>query len=441
MPNDLSAGRNRPKGLSFNGWSSMTDTLAAPLVSRAEGCYFWDESGKRYLDFTAQLFNVNLGHQDPRILAAIKAQADELCFISPFYRNRPRERLAELLAEIAPGDINTAFFVNSGTEAVDSALTFARMLTGRPKVMTRYRSYHGTGNSTLAVSGDPRRNGSLNALGGAVRFPNPYCYRCPLKQTYPGCGIACATGLEELILAEGPEQVAAILVEPVTGGNGPIVPPPGYYEILRELCDKYGILLIADEVINGFGRTGRWFAIEHWNVVPDMIACSKGINGGALPLGAVLMRDVIAQAFEERSIVIGSTQTGNPISCAAGVAAIEAYVADGVLEQAQSKGRYLLERFEALQAKHALIGEVRGLGLLATIELVKDRQTREPLIPWNKPHRLQDEMKRMFKERGLGIHVRSNQLVASPPLTITQAQIDDAVAVIDGVLGEVARLV
>lgn len=439
--NDLSAGRNRPKGLSFNGWSSMSDTLAAPLVTRAEGCYFWDENGKRYLDLTAQLFNVQLGHQDPRIVAAIKAQADELCFISPFYRNRPRERLAELLAEVSPGDLNTSFFVNSGTEAVDAALTFARMLTGRPKVMSRYRSYHGTANSTLAVSGDPRRLGSLNALPGAVRFPNPYCYRCPLKQTYPGCGVACATSLEELIQAEGPEQIAAILVEPVTGGNGPIIPPPEYYGVLRELCDRYGVLLIADEVINGFGRTGKWFAIEHWGVVPDMMTLSKGINGGALPLGAVLMRDAIAARFEDRSIVIGSTQTGNPIACAAGVAAIEAYKADGLIEQAAAKGRYLLEKLQALQAKHALIGEVRGLGLLATVELVKDRVTREPLIPWNKPHRLQDELKRMFRERGVGLHVRSNQIVLSPPLIITEAQLDEGVAAIDDALGELAKLI
>jgi taurine--2-oxoglutarate transaminase len=427
--------RNEPEGVSINAWSSIKDTFGSPKVTRAEGVYFHDDTGKRWLDFTAQLFNVNLGHQDRRIIEAIKAQAEKLCFISPFYRNEPREELSRLLATVTPGDLNTFFFMNSGTEANEAALTFARMVTGRPKVMSRYRSYHGTGLTTLGVSGDPRRGASANNFTGSVKFPNPYCYRCTFKQTYPSCGVVCATSIEEQILAEGPDTIAAMIFEPITGGNGPIIAPPEYYKILRGLCDKYGILMIADEVINGFGRTGKWFAMQHYDVVPDMMTVSKGINGGVLPLGAVMMSDAIARKFSDRSVAIGSTQTGNPLSCAAGVAAISAMIEDKVVDNAAKRGVYLMRRLKELEAKHRLVGEVRGLGLLATLELVKDRASREPLVQWNAPDPLVGRIKALFNERGVQIHVRSNQLVISPPLTITEAELEEGLTAVDEVLG------
>ena len=434
-------GRNEPEGISINGWSSIKDTLASPRVLRAEGVYFYDDSGKRWLDFTAQLFNVNLGHQDRRIIDAIKEQAEKLCFISPFYRNEPREELARLLAQVSPGDLNTFFFMNSGTEANEAALTFARMVTGRAKIMSRYRSYHGTGLTTLGVSGDPRRGASANNFPSSVKFPNPYCYRCSFKQTYPSCGVVCATSVEEQILAEGPETIAAIILEPITGGNGPIVAPPEYYGILRKICDKYGILLIADEVINGFGRTGKWFAVEHYGIVPDMMTVSKGINGGVLPLGAVMMRDGLAEKFVDRSVAIGSTQTGNPLACAAGVAALKAMIEDRVVETAAERGVYLMKRLTELEAKHCLIGEVRGLGLLASIELVKDRATREPLVAWNAPDPLVGRIKGMFNDRGVQMHIRSNQIVISPPLIISEAQLEEGLTAIDEVLTELEKAV
>ncbi|QQS13487.1 MAG: aminotransferase class III-fold pyridoxal phosphate-dependent enzyme [Rhodospirillales bacterium] len=428
--------RNEPEGVSINAWSSIKDTLASPRVTSADGVYFHDDTGKRWLDFTAQLFNVNLGHQDRRIVEAIKAQAEKLCFISPFYRNEPREELSRLLATVTPGDLNTFFFMNSGTEANEAALTFARMVTGRAKVMSRYRSYHGTALTTLGVSGDPRRGASANNFASSVKFPNPYCYRCTFKQTYPSCGVVCATSVEEQILAEGPDTIAAIIFEPITGGNGPIVAPPEYYGILRRLCDKYGILMIADEVINGFGRTGKWFAMEHYDALPDMMTVSKGINGGVLPLGAVMMRDSIAAKFLDRGVAIGSTQTGNPLSCAAGVAAIQAMLDDGVVENAARRGAYLMRRLKELESRHRLIGDVRGLGLLAAIELVKDRATREPLVAWNAPDPLVGRIKSMFNDRGVQMHVRSNQLVISPPLIVTEAQLDEGLKAVDEVLTE-----
>ena len=428
--------RNQPEGVSINAWSSLTDTLASPRVTKADGVYFYDDTGKRYLDLTAQLFNVNLGHQDRRIVEAIKRQAEQLCFISPLYRNEPREELAALLATITPGDLNTFFFMNSGTEANEAAFTFARMLTGRQKVMARWRSYHGTGLATLGVSGDPRRAASHNSYAGAVKFANPYCYRCPYGLTHPSCNTVCASSVEEQILAEGADTIAAIIVEPVTGGNGPIVAPPEYYGMLRDLCDKYGILLIADEVINGFGRTGKWFAMEHYGVVPDMMTVSKGINGGVLPLGAVMMRDSVAAKFSDRSVAIGSTQTGNPISCAAGVAAIKAMIEDNVVEKAARQGERLMAGLRDIAARHRLVGDVRGLGLLATLELVKDRTTREPLVAWNAPDPLVGRIKKMFLDRGAAVHVRSNQIVLSPPLIISDKQMDDGLRAVDEVLTE-----
>ena len=421
----------------FVPWSAQATAQDIPTVVDGKGSYFWDDTGKRYLDFSSQLANTNLGHQHPKLVEAVKQQAERLCFIAPHFSNEPRERAAAMLAEIAPGDINTTFFSTSGSEANEFALALARLYTGRSRVLARHRSYHGTSAGTLGVSGDPRRIASHHNLAGAVRFFPPYCYRCSFGLTYPACSVQCAKSVEETILHEGADSFAAIIVEPVTGANGPFVPPPEYYGMLREICDKYGILLIADEVITGFGRTGKWFGIEHWGVVPDMMTVSKGLNGGVLPLGAVLMRDGIAEHFDEEFVPVGSTQTGSPLSCAAAIAAIEAYREENVIENAALLGEHLMDRLRELKDRHPTVGDVRGLGLIASIELVADRETREPLVPWNAQTQLLGRIKKMFAEHGLHILMKWNWLMVAPPLIVTRDEIDEGVGVIDEVLGEV----
>ena len=425
----------------FIPWAAQATVQNVPTITHGEGVYFWDTTGKRYLDFSSQLANTNLGHQHPKIVEAIKHQAGELCFIGPHYSNEPRERLAAMLAEIAPGDINTAFFTSSGSEANEFALTLGRLYTGRSRVLARHRSYHGTSAGVLGVSGDPRRIATHYTLPGAVRFFAPYCYRCSFGLTYPECAVQCAKSVEEIVLHEGADDIMAIIVEPVTGANGPIVPPPEYYGILREICDKYGILLIADEVITGFGRTGKWFGIEHWDIVPDMITISKGMNGGIMPLSAVLMRDKIAEHFDQEVVPIGSTQTGNALGCATGIAAIEAYREENVIENAARQGEYLMDRLRELQERHPCVGDVRGIGLLATIELVTDRETREPLVPWNTQTERLSEIKKMFADRGLYVFMKWNWLLITPPLIITSDQIDEGIATIDEVLSEVDGMI
>ena len=433
----VSALSNVARRNDFVPWSAQSTAQDIPTVVDGKGVYFWDSTGKRYLDFSSQLANTNLGHQHPRLVEAVKRQAERLCFIAPHFSNEPRERAAAMLAEIAPGDINTTFFSTSGSEANEFALALARLFTGRGRVLARHRSYHGTSAGTLGVSGDPRRIASHHNLSGAVRFFPPYCYRCSFGLTYPECSVQCARSLEETILYEGADGFAAIIVEPITGANGPFVPPPEYYGLLREICDKHGILLIADEVITGFGRTGKWFGIEHWGVVPDMITVSKGLNGGVLPLGAVLMRDGIAAHFDEQFVPVGSTQTGSPLSCAAAIAAIETYREEHVVENAARLGEYLMDRLRELQDRHPSVGDVRGLGLIASIELVADRETREPLIPWNAQTELLGRIKKMFADRGLHILMKWNWLMIAPPLIITRDEVDEGIAAIDEVLCEV----
>ena len=274
-----------------------------------------------------------------------------------------------------------------------------------------------------------------------MRFFDPYCYRCSFGLTYPSCGVRCASSLEEIIQYEGPDSIAAIISEPITGANGPMVPPPEYFPMLREICDKHGILLIADEVITGFGRTGKWFGIEHWDVVPDMIVTAKGVTSGALPLSAVLMRDHIARHYDERAFAGGTTNAANPLACAVGVAALGVYREENLIERSAELGTYLLERLTGLMSDHPCVGDVRGLGLMACIEMVKDRETREPLVPWNAGAEVAGRIKKMLLERGLWAYVKYNWMLIGPPLIITEAQIDHSVAIIDEVLGEVDTMI
>src|SRR5438270_5476117 len=303
-----------------------------------EGVYFWDRQGRRYLDFLSQLFHCNLGHGNRRVIEAIGRQAEKTCCVSPQVLTPERTALAEALARRAPGDLSACFFVNSGSEADDQAFILARMLTGRPKIFAKYRSYHGTTYGGLGVAGDPRRGAIEPGPPGAVRFFDPYCYRCDFGLKYPSCQIHCLGALERQLHLENPATVAAVVVEPVTGAAGGFPMPDGYLPRLRELCDKYGILLIADEVITGFGRTGAWFAVEHDNVVPDMLVLAKGLTSGYVPMGAVVVRDRIAEHFESRMLPLGSTYAAHPLACAAALACLEEYQEQGLVANARRMG-------------------------------------------------------------------------------------------------------
>jgi taurine--2-oxoglutarate transaminase len=423
-------------------WTAQS-SFKPSVITRAEGCYFWDEQGKRHLDFAAQLINVNAGHQHPKIVQAIKDQAEKLCYVVPSAANEQRAKLAKMLADIAPGDLNKSFLVTGGGVANENALKIARAVTGRQKVIARFRSYHGGTYGASAVMGDPRRIAAEPSVPGSIRVWDPFCYRCFFKMTYPDCDVYCAEAIREVIEVEGPETVAAIIVEPITGSNCRIVPPDGYMQRVREICDDFGVLLIFDEVMTGFGRTGEWFAANHWDVVPDIMTLSKGINSGTLPLGAVMVTDRIAEYFQDRILYAGLTQFGNPVACAAGVAAIEVYRDEGLIENSRTLGVRLLDRLEAIKANHPSVGDVRGKGLFAAIELVKDKTTREPVIPWTveyyeQKHPLSGQLLGKLKENGLYTYMRWNVLMICPPLCITAEeldwglqQIDDALAVAD----------
>src|SRR5579884_3863970 len=338
---------------------------------RAEGMYFFDRQGRRYLDFVSQVFHCTLGHGNRRVIEAITRQTERSCCVSPQLLTDQRTALADALARRTPGDLNRCFFVNSGSEANDQAFILARMLTGRPKIFAKYRSYHGTTYGTLGVAGDPRRSAIEPGPTGTVRFFDPYCYRCDFGLQYPDCRIHCLDALERQLQLENPATVAAIVVEPFTGAAGGFPLPDGYLPRLRQLCDRYGILLIADEVITGFGRTGAWFGVDHEGVVPDLMTMAKGLTSGYVPMGAVILREPLAQIFEKRMLPLGSTYAAHPLACAAALACLQEYEEAGLIPHAHQMGQLLFERLHELARRHPRVGDVRGKGLLACLELVR----------------------------------------------------------------------
>ena len=418
-------------------WAAQNAIGPVIEMERGEGVYVYDTEGQRYLDFSAQLVNVNLGYQHPKVIAAIQEQAGRLCYIGPHHTTAARERLGRQLAAVAPGDIQTAFFTGSGSEATEIAMTVARLVTGRRKILAKYRSYHGTTSGSLSASGDPRRLAVGYDHPNIVRFLDPYCHRCPFSLSYPGCEVQCARSVEEVIEREGPGQIAALIVEPMTAASGGIKPPPGYFQILHDICDRHGILMIADEVITGFGRTGRWFGIEHWDVVPDLMAVSKGITSGYVPMGAVLMRPHVAANFDDSWFPVGSTQTANPIACAAASAALEVYEEDGLIENAAKMGVVLADGLEDLKARHACVSDVRSLGLLGAIELTADPATDAPFSTAPNQAALNDLIKRRLIEHRLELRLALNGLLIGPPLCIDAAQIADALGSLGTILGEI----
>jgi taurine--2-oxoglutarate transaminase len=417
-------------------WSAQAAVDPVP-VARAEGVYLWDADGHRYMDFSSQLMNVNIGHSHPSVIQAIKDQADRLLFVAPAFATQARGELGRALAAITPGDLNKAFFTLGGAEANENAIKIARLVTGRQKIVTRYRSYHGATYGAISAGGDPRRLPVEPGIPGIVRVFDPHCYHCVFGQEPDTCRRECISHVEQVIQFEGPDNIAALLMEGVTGTSGLFVPPDDYWPRLREICDRYGILLIADEVMSGFGRTGTWFAVNNWNVVPDMITMAKGLTSGYLPLGAVVVSEQIAQHFEKNPFWSGLTYSGHPMSCAAALATLQVYQDDRLLENTQQMERVMADGLAGLKSRHPSIGDVRGIGLFWIIELAKDRDTHEQLVPWNaKPSELgpMPALARYLRQQGLYTFTKWNWIYVVPPLCINREQIEEGLAIIHGAL-------
>jgi taurine--2-oxoglutarate transaminase len=407
-------------------------------IERGEGVYIYDANGKRYLDWSSQLVNVNIGHSHPHVVKAIQNQVARLCYVDPSFATEPRGRLGEMVSEIT--GMGKSLFTNGGTDAIENAMKVARMVTGRQKVFTRYKSYHGATFGAMSAGGDPRRIANEPGVPWIVRTPDPYAYRNPIYR-----GISQEEGdaiiadlIEDQVIAEGPETVAAILVEGYSGSSGVMQPTKVYFNRLREICDKYGMLLIADEVMSGFGRTGEWFGIFHYpDAKPDIMAVAKGITAGYIPLGATVLSEHISAYFDEHVLHTGLTYSAHALACAAGIATIEVYHQENLVARAKEMGKVLRRGLMDLAEKHPVIGDVRGAGLHHVIELVKSRETREPLSPFNKP--FSDPMKKAagaLKANGLSTLVRWNMIFNTPPLIVTEAQIQEGLAILDGVLTE-----
>src|SRR4030042_1909942 len=363
-------------------WSVQSATNPIP-IARAQGVYFWDSDEKRYIDFSSQLMNMNIGHQHPKVIKAIQDQAAKLCYAHPGMATEARGLLGERIAQVAPGNLNKSFFCLGGAEVNENAIKISRFFTGRNKIMSRYRSYHGATHGAIALTGDYRRLPVEPALPGVVHFLDPYCYRCPFGWTINTCHRECISHVDEVINYEGPNRIAAIIMEGVTGSNGLIIHPDDYWPRVRELCNKYGILLISDEVMSGWGRTGKWVAVDNWNVVPDMMTMAKGLTSAYAPLGAVAMKPEIAAAYNNVVFQGGLTYTAHPISLSAAIANIRVLQDDHIIEHTQQMGPVLHRMLTDLGEQTQSIGEVRSIGLFGIIELVRDRKTKEPMTAWN----------------------------------------------------------
>lgn len=407
-------------------WSIQNAISPIPMV-KAEGIYFWDADGKRYLDFSSQLMNVNIGHQHPKVVRAVQEQAGRLIFAHPGVATEPRGQAGRMIAEVAPGDLKKSFFCLGGAEANENAIKIARFYTGKHKILARYRSYHGATHGAIALTGDYRRLPVEPAMPGAVHFLDPYCYRCPFGWTKETCHRECIAHVEEIIQYEGADHIAAIIMEGVTGSNGLIVPPDDYWPRVREICDRHNILLISDEVMSGWGRTGEWFAVDNWGVVPDIITTAKGVTSGYVPLGVVIVSEKIAQFFEDKYLYCGLTYSGHPLACAAAIATIEAYREDHLLENARETGKYLGKKLEDLKAAHPNVGDVRYIGLFSVIELVKDRGTREPWLDLG-------GFGKYLRDQGLFTFIMKNMVFVVPPLCITKEQLDEGLAIIEAAI-------
>jgi taurine--2-oxoglutarate transaminase len=413
----------------FFSWSiqGAVDPIA---IDHAEGVYLYTPDGQRIIDFNSQLMSVNIGHGDRRVIDAITEQALKLQYVQPAFATEPRARLGRKLAEILPGDMDKVFFTLGGAEAIENAIKIARHYTGRYKVLARYRAYHGATLGAMTLTGDPRRWANEPGLVGVVRYPDTH--RWGEKEPRPV--EESLRGLEDVIMYEGPHTIAAVFLETIVGTNGILIPPDGYIEGVRDICDRHDILMVADEVMAGFGRTGRWFAIDHWGVTPDLMTMAKGLTSSYLPLGAVAMRHHIAEKFESMMYYGGLTYSSHPVSLAAALATIGVYEEDGLIERAAQMGSIMRRHHEALYERHPSVGAHRSLGLFGIVDLVRGRDPFVPLTPFNGTS---DEMKalgRFLRDNGLYTMIANNSIHTNPPLTITEAQLEEGFAIIDRAL-------
>ena len=406
-------------------------------VARAKGVNFWTPEGKRYIDFNSQLMCVNVGHGHPVLVKAIQDQVAALAYMNPFMASEPRARLGAKLAEITPGDIDCFFFTNGGAEANENAIRIARAVTGRHKILARYRSYHGGTAGSLTLTGDPRRWGAEPGIPGVVHVLDPYH---GLQRGWDTAAQSLAY-LEEVIELEGPKHIAAFILETISGTNGILVPPDGYLQGVRALCDKHGILMICDEVMAGFGRTGKWFGVDHWNVVPDLMTMAKGLTSAYVPLGAVGMRRGIADHFKDKAFNGGLTYNSHPLGCATALATIKIYEDEGLIEHAAKMGGVMREMHQALAAKHPSVGAVRNIGLFGIVELTRNRQTMEPMAPFGGASPEMAALGKQFRQDGLYTFVRWHTFFTNPPLCVTEGELQEAFDIIDRALAITDRAV
>ena len=438
IPTDEETVRRLDRNHVFHSWSAQALIDPLPIAS-ASGSRFTDYGGTTYLDFSSQLVNVNIGYQHPTLVRAIADYAQQMTTIQPSFANDARSEAARLIAELAPGDLNRVFFTNGGAEATENALRMARLHTGRHKVLAAYRSYHGATAGSITMTGDPRRWPNEPLLSGVVHYFGPYLYRSAFHATTEEEeGERALAHLRDLVTFEGPGTIAAIILETVVGTNGILVPPPGYLAGVRALCDEFGIVMIADEVMSGFARAGEWFAIQHWDVVPDLITFAKGVNSGYVPIGGVLINDAINETFQERVYPGGLTYSGHPLACASAVASIEIFKEEGIVEHARTMGTELIgPELARIAEQHPSVGEVRGLGMFWAVELVRDRETHEPLVPFNAAGAAaapMGELAAACKERGMWPFIHFNRLHVVPPCTTTEAELHEGLAVLDEAL-------
>jgi taurine--2-oxoglutarate transaminase len=424
----------------FYTWSAQAKVNPIP-VKRAKGVYFWDTSDKRYLDFNSMTMCVNVGHGDERIIKAMQEQIAELPYAAPGMTTKIRALASKAVADVTPHQALTkVLFTLGGADANENAIKLARGYTGRHKILTRYRSYHGATMGAMAATGDPRRQmWEPLTMPGVVHFLDPYRYRSTFHRTNPDIPEAefsqdYLNHLEEIIQYEGPDTIAAILMESVTGTNGILIPPEGYMQGVRALCDKYGIVMIADEVMSGFGRTGKWFAVEHWDVVADIMTMAKGLTSAYAPLGAVAMKPEIASAFDERVFESGLTYTSHPVSLAAAVATIQVLKEDQIVERVAGMGPVLKRMLTDLGESHPSVGEVRSIGLFGILELVKNRETKEPMAPWNASSPEMSALRRFCLDNGLFLYTHWHTVLIIPPLIISEAQLREGMDVLDRAL-------
>jgi taurine--2-oxoglutarate transaminase len=419
------------KQYTFWSWSAQDSVHPIPMV-RGEGIYFWDANGKRYMDMNSQLMCSNIGHGEKRVIDAIKEQAEELAYAGPGMATRIRAEIGPLLAGHTPGDLNKFFFTLGGAEANENAIKLARQFTGRQKIITRYRSYHGASAGAITLTGDPRRWANEPGIPGVIRAFDPYEYRCSFgRDNCSACEMFCLSHIEEMMMYEGPQTIAAVFIEPVTGTNGLIVPPDGYMQGLRKMCDRYGILLISDEVMAGLGRTGEWFAVDNWNVVPDIITMAKGLTAAYMPLGCVAMSEKIAAYFNKNVFYGGLTYNAHPMSLAAAAATLRVLEEDDIVGNSKRMGKIMKELHQGLKARHPSVGDVRSIGLFGAIELVRNRETREPLAPFNGSSPEMGRLDAFLKENGMAAFTHWNVLFTNPPLIINEKQLRDSFEIID----------